>query len=201
MAGRPPRKPDEIRAFILSVSIKLIEEEGLAGFSARELARRIKYSPGTIYNHFSSLDHLILTIEGGVLDQLAEALEAVPHTGDPRARLSGMADAYLRFTHDNPKLWNLLFEHHLPNGLSVSQDYQAKLERPLRLIEEVLAQIKVDAGPQDVKRSARVLWASVHGITSLSTTDKLSNVTSDSAPDLVKDLLSTYLDGWTASSG
>ena len=49
------------------------------------------------------------------------------------------------------------------------------------------------------KRAARVLWAGVHGITSLSTTDKLSIVTTEAAGSLVADLVATYLAGLRAS--
>ena len=45
------------------------------------------------------------------------------------------------------------------------------------------------------KRAVRVLWAGVHGITSLSTADKLSIVTTEAAGRLVDDLVSTYLLG------
>ena len=51
--------------------------------------------------------------------------------------------------------------------------------------------------PAARQRAARVLWAGVHGITSLSTADKLSNITSEAAGPLVHDLVSTYLAGLT----
>jgi hypothetical protein len=40
-----------------------------------------------------------------------------------------------------------------------------------------------------------VLWAGVHGITSLSTADKLSVVTTEAATVLINDLVGTYLTG------
>ena len=51
------------------------------------------------------------------------------------------------------------------------------------------------ASEPERKRAARVLWAGVHGITSLSTADKLSIVTTEAAGRLVDDLVSTYLAG------
>ena len=45
------------------------------------------------------------------------------------------------------------------------------------------------------QRAARVLWAGVHGITSLSTADKLSVVTTETANRLIEDLVATYLSG------
>jgi hypothetical protein len=45
------------------------------------------------------------------------------------------------------------------------------------------------------QRAARVLWAGVHGITSLSTADKLSIVTTEAASRLIDDLVETYIRG------
>jgi hypothetical protein len=50
----------------------------------------------------------------------------------------------------------------------------------------------------DRHRAARVLWAGVHGITSLSTADKLSVVTAETAGRLVDDLIGTYVKGLRA---
>jgi hypothetical protein len=46
-----------------------------------------------------------------------------------------------------------------------------------------------------------VLWAGVHGITSLSTADKLSIVTTETAARLIDDLIGTYLAGLSARAG
>ena len=59
--------------------------------------------------------------------------------------------------------------------------------------------IKPLAAHTDSTRHARVLWASVHGITSLATAEKLSNVTSANAADLVEDLVRTYTAGLKAT--
>lgn len=194
MGRRSVHTPEELRENILQAATELITASGLGGMSAREIARRIGYSAGTIYNVFDNLDDLILTIEGRMLDQLDNKLSALPAGLPPRAALLQLAEAYLAFTHANPKLWNLLFEHHLPPSTDVPVAYKAKLEGLLNRVEAAIAPL-VGGTDADKKRSARVLWAGVHGITSLSTADKLSNVTVESAWPLVKDLVETYLDG------
>ena len=45
-----------------------------------------------------------------------------------------------------------------------------------------------------------MLWAGVHGITSLSTADKLSVVTNETASRLIEDLVGTYLAGLTSQA-
>lgn len=198
MGRRSVHTPEELREHILTTATELISASGMAGLSAREVARRIGYSAGTIYNVFKNLDDLILTIEGRMLDELDRTLEALPVDADPRRHLLQLAEAYLTFTHQHPRLWNLLFEHHMPQGTEIPPEYRMKLEGLLGRIENALRPLAQSDSEDEVRRRARVLWASVHGITSLSTADKLSSVTTESAWPLIKDLVETYLDGIAA---
>lgn len=200
MGRRSIHTAEELRELILTSSTELIESEGLSGLSAREIARRIGYSPGTLYNVFDNIDDVILTIEGRLLDRLSATLEAVPPSDDPRDRLKKLALAYLHFTHENPNLWNLLFEHHMRPGADIPAWYQEKLESLLGEVERELARLPGNPNPETAARSARVLWAGVHGITSLSTTDKLATVTTEAATPLVEDLVENYLRGLTADT-
>ncbi len=200
MGRRSVHTAEELRELILSAATSLIENGGLASLSAREIARRIEYSPGTLYNVFENLDDLVLTIEGRMLDSLSNRLSEVSSGSDPRTHIKNLADVYLQFTHDNPRLWNLLFEHHLPTDRNIPDWYQAKLDDLMQRIETALAPLMPNHDEFALKRAARVLWAGVHGITSLSTTDKLSTITAESARPLVDDLVDTYLAGLSERS-
>jgi AcrR family transcriptional regulator len=196
MGRRSIHTAEELRELILKAATELIESDGLAGLSAREVARRIGYSPGTLYNVFDNLDDLVLTIEARLLDRLAARLAEVPSASSPQEQLQRLAETYLRFTSENPRLWNLLFEHHMPAGKDIPDWYRMKLDGLMARIEEALTPV-MNSDPAARQRAARVLWAGVHGITSLSTADKLSNITSEAAGPLVHDLVSTYLAGLT----
>lgn len=195
MGRRSEHTPDGLRALIIEASERIIVSEGLAGLSAREIARAVGYSPGTIYNIFDSLDDLILQIEARLLDDLDARLAGLPTEGPAHGRVLQLARAYLAFTSERPRLWNLLFEHHLPVSIAVPDWYQEKLDALLRRVEDVLTPLIPGANTADAARSARVLWAGVHGITSLATADKLSSITSDTAQALVDDLVQNYLAG------
>jgi AcrR family transcriptional regulator len=195
MGRRSLHKPQELRSMILDASRDIIETNGLAGLSAREIARRIEYSPGTIYNMFENLDDVILHVEAQMLDDLDKRLEVVMTEPPTIERVRKLAVAYLHFTHEKPKLWNLLFEHHMPAGVDLPVWYQQKLEGLLSHVEKVLAPLFPPGRDMERKRAARVLWAGVHGITSLSTADKLSVVTTEAATVLINDLVGTYLKG------
>jgi AcrR family transcriptional regulator len=198
MGRRSSHTPQQIRALILDAAQEIIEAQGLAGLSAREIARRIGYSPGTIYNMFANLDDVVLNVEARVLDGLDQRLSGVEPGGDGRDtgdRLIRIARAYLAFTQEKPRLWNLLFEHHMPRGTELPAWYQQKLEGLTAQIERALAPYFPPGREDERRRAARALWAGVHGITSLSTADKLSVVTTETAGRLIDDLIGTYLAG------
>lgn len=198
MGRRSSHTPDQLRELILDAAQAIIETNGLAGLSAREIARRVGYSPGTIYNMFENLDDVVLHVEARVLDaldaRLAAALNGPPEDGARR-----LAEAYLAFTHERPKLWNLLFEHYMPGGSDTPAWYQQKLELLMTRVESALAPLFPAGAEAERRRAARVLWAGVHGITSLSTANKLSNITTEAAGPFVADLVKNYLDGLTAN--
>lgn len=198
MGRRSTHTPQQLRELILNAAQSIIEANGLAGLSAREIARRIEYSPGTIYNMFENLDDVVLHVEARVLDALEARLSQVLQSGSQDGAALRLAHAYLAFTHEKPKLWNLLFEHHLPQDASLPPWYQEKLERLMARVEETLASHFSPTAGTERRRAARVLWAGVHGITSLSTADKLSVVSSESAGTLIDDLVGTYLAGLAA---
>ena len=196
MGRRSIHTPEQLRQLILDAAAAIIEANGLAGLSAREIARRIGYSPGTIYNMFENLDDVVLNVEGRVLDALDERLAVeLAKGGDQKTLVMRLAQAYLSFTSERPKLWNLLFEHYMPGGTDTPPWYQEKLERLMGRVETAVAPIYPPDAVMERQRAARVLWASVHGITSLSTANKLANVTTEAAAMLVSDLINNYLAG------
>ncbi len=200
MGRRSTHTPDQLRELILNAARSIIETNGLAGLSAREIARRIGYSPGTIYNMFENLDDVVLHVEARVLDELDARLAAALTDNVPQDRAARLAEAYLAFTHEHPKLWNLLFEHYMPGGSDTPPWYQERLELLMNRVETALAPLFPPGAEAERKRAARVLWAGVHGITSLSTTNKLSNITAEAAGPFVDDLVKNYLAGIAANA-
>jgi AcrR family transcriptional regulator len=199
MGRRSTHTPQQLRELILDAAQDIIDAQGLAGLSAREIARRIGYSPGTIYNIFDNLDDVVLNVEARVLDGLDKRLADIHQAeSDAGGRLIRIAHAYLAFTQEKPRLWNLLFEHHLPAGVDLPAWYKQKLEGLMGHVERALAPHFAPGGEGDLQRASRVLWAGVHGITSLSTTDKLKVVTTETAASLVDDLIGTYMAGLAA---
>ena len=195
MGRRSRHTPEQLRELAIQSTRQIIAEVGLAGVSAREIARRIGYSPGTLYNLFDSLDDLVLEVEAALLDKLDRRLAELPAEGSQRHQLGQIAHAYLSFSREHPKLWNLIAQHEIPPNSDVPPWYSERLERVVDRIERALAGSASPNNSQSLKRSARVVWAGLHGIASLSTAEKLSSLTHDSAYVMADDFIETYLAG------
>lgn len=193
MARRSDHSREELHELILESARKIAEKEGLRGLSARRIARDIGYTIGTIYNFFTNLDDVIVHMNGRTLDTLYKYLITIPLEGEPEDRLISIAERYIKFVSDHPKLWSVLFEHHLPEPHSNPDWYYEKIARLRDLIEEALAPLFPPGAEMDRLQSARILWSSVHGICTLAVTEKLA--ASASVTVMTKSLIKDYLAG------
>ena len=68
MGRRSDHTRSELKQLFVEEGRRQLGEVGLARFSARDVAKRVGYSIGTIYNVFGSYDGLILAINARTLD-------------------------------------------------------------------------------------------------------------------------------------
>ncbi|WP_020418565.1 TetR family transcriptional regulator [Amycolatopsis sp. ATCC 39116] len=87
-----------LRDELVRVSLDLIAERGVAGFSVAEVARRAKVSPGAPYRHFPERESLLAAVAATVACQLADEVRAaVEREDDPAAALAAAAGAYTAY--------------------------------------------------------------------------------------------------------
>jgi len=165
----------------------------MRGLTARRIAAEIGYAPGTIYNLFSNLDDLILHVRGETLDAFYEFMSANKVRGTPEEILINIANNYITFVREHPKLWGLVFEHRLPDGQDVPDWYHDKSLRLLKLAENAIAVLFSTEQVEDRFHHAQVLWASLHGICSIQIAGKLVN--KEPAELMAKSLITKYVEG------
>jgi len=200
MGRRSDHDREEIHDMILTAASDIVSEGGLRALSIRQIARRIGYSVGTIYNLFAGEDDIIVHLNGRTLDDLHDALVAVPTRRGVAGSLQALAAAYLDFTLAHGNLWNALFEHRLPAGAALPRWYDDKIRRLLTLVEAPLEPLFGPRRRRQRLHAARVMWAGLHGICSLAGGGKLGLVTDQSVADMVKAFVATYLRGLTPDS-
>lgn len=137
-------------------------EVGFANFSAREVAKRIGYSIGTIYNVFGSYDQLILAINGRTLDLWLGYLKARLATSQSD-RLRSAVEAYFEFALENRHTWTALYDFRLPADVPLPDAYQAKVTALFGLVVGELEAVLPDGRKHEAEPLARSLLATVHG--------------------------------------
>ena len=137
-------------------------EHGFARFSARQVAREIGYSVGTIYNIFPSLDHLLIAINTRTFVEWAEFVERRLQTaGDDR--IGALVHGYFDFAREQTNLWLAIYDHRLPPGMALPVD-DDETRRGLTFIDiRELAAVLPQLDGDEVERLARSLIATVHG--------------------------------------
>ena len=137
-------------------------EVGFARFSAREVAKRIGYSIGTIYNVFGTHDRLILAINTRTFrlwaDHLRERLEA---TEADRIRV--LVEGYFSFARENPNLWMAIYDHRLPPDAVMPEEFEKQRTELTEIVTAEVAAALPEAARPHVPRLARSLIATVHG--------------------------------------
>lgn len=200
MARRSAHSPEELRQRILEAAQGIIERDGLIGLSAREIARAIGYSPGTLYNIFENLDDLLLTLQTHMLANLVEELKAVPEGATPQQSIDALSRAYVDFALRNKLMWNLLFTHSMPTQMLAPAALVDNVNKVSELVEKPIGQMLSEASKQDVELAAKALWAGVHGVTAIAVTEKGPTLNPATALVFVQQLVSTYTRGLTSKA-
>lgn len=139
----------DLRAAVLAAAGKLIEEEGLAGLSVREAARRAGVSHNAPYRHFPDRDALLAALAAEGFTQLEKALE----------KRSGreLGEAYVRFALAHPQRFRLMF-----------------MTRQAGAMGEHFAKAFAGLGAE-AKFAAGAAWSLVHGLADLILDGHLEN--------------------------
>ena len=194
MARRADHSRDELADLVISAAEALACEEGLRGVAMRRIATAIGYAPGSIYNAVGDLDEVLLRVNARTLKRLRVHLAGVVDpAGAPLDNALAVADGYLDFVFRQPRLWGLILEHMLPKGSAFPIWYEEALGETMRLVDDVLKPLIVDE--EERRRSVATLWASLHGLASLSTSGKLAVVDTDDPHAMAHLLIRRFLEG------
>lgn len=167
------RRRGRNRQAILDAALELIEQSGVDGWSMRELAGRVEYTPGALYRYFDSKAALLGALTADAMQQLRARLVESGSGGGPLGTLEELGLAYLDFAATQPTLFRLGFVQMPSRRTSLSSE-----PSPDSPYAVVLAAVRaaVDAG--EIRTSttftdehiAFTIWATVHGMAVLEQT-------------------------------
>jgi AcrR family transcriptional regulator len=189
---RKQRDREKMRAEILQAAMVLFVTKGFEETSIRAIAKRIEYSPATIYLYYKDKQAIIhdLHLEG--FNRMGKDMSVLTMVRDPFERLLAMGRAYVKFAMENPDFYELMFIKKVPLiGMEKPEDWKAgalTFEALVAVVQECQARGRF-VGKEPVQLSF-LIWSCVHGICSLNCCERL---------DIIKDiphdqLISTAMD-------
>ena len=162
MGRRSDHSRSELERLIVAEGHRQMAEVGFARFSAREVAKRIGYSIGTLYNVFGSYDGLILAINAHTLTLWAKHLrERLESAGEDR--IAALVHGYFAFATENYNAWAALYDHRLAGGEPAPEWYQALAAELIGIAAGEIAAVLPERATPVAIPLARSLVATVHG--------------------------------------
>lgn len=164
VAAKAASAPD-LRSRILAASVALLETEGLAAMSMREVARRAGVTHQAPYHHFADRESILaeLVADGftELTRRLARANDRAPRLGR-RAALVEAGLAYVGFALEHPGVFRIMFRPELVDLCRFAAASEAgdraygELGRLVRLVHD-----------EDAPALASMHWSLVHGLACL----------------------------------
>jgi AcrR family transcriptional regulator len=162
MGRRSDHSRAELEALILAAGEAQLAETGFARFSAREVAKRIGYSVGTLYHLFGSYDRLMLAINARTLRAWSAFLEERLQAADGD-RIAALVFGYFDFAADNRNLWMALYDHRMAPDEPLSDEFVAAFGALAGIVEREVAAALGEAVKAEVRALAGSLVATAHG--------------------------------------
>src|SRR5674476_560312 len=123
---------------IIDAAWSLVSEEGLAGLSLRDLARRAGITAPTVYAYFDSKDAIYDAMFRRAATEFAESMAEPYDCDDPREVLAASVKRFCQFCTNSPAHYQLLFQRTIP-GFEPSPESYAPAVGSLALARDRLA--------------------------------------------------------------
>jgi AcrR family transcriptional regulator len=99
---------------IIEAAWSLVREEGLAGLSLRDLARRAGITAPTVYAYFDSKNDIYDAMFKQAATEFDEGMAEPFESDDPREILKATARRFSQFSTNSPAHYQLLFQRTIP---------------------------------------------------------------------------------------
>ena len=162
MARRKDHTRKQLRQMILEEGHRHLALVGYPRFSAKEVARRIGYSFGTLHNVMGGHDEFMAALNTRTFVLWADDVER-RLAGHVEDRIRQLVAAYFSFARENPNLWTAIYVHRLPPGMTLPDDQSEMRVRLTSIVAMEVASAIPGIATSDVWPLTESLIATVHG--------------------------------------
>ncbi len=155
---------------ILITARDLFVERGLEGVSIRRIAKLVGVTPGAIYRHYESKEHLLAEVAEAGFELFGNLLYKALEASSPEGRLYRTGQAYIEFGLTHPKYYEMIFmlsPEFWKHDHAMAKDYRLT-QGTFRFMVDRVREC-MDSGylkPGDPIEVATSLWLHAHGLMS-----------------------------------
>ncbi len=152
-----PAKTD--RASILHAAMKQVEHEGAESLAIRSVASTLGLAPNALYRYFESLAALEAAVAEEARLHMLEVMQKAAGRKGPAESIRAISEAYLRFAHEQPRIFALYLKTSAAHSDSPQCTPQCN-----RNTEFFLQQVTRIYGEKRAWEASYALWAFLHGL-------------------------------------
>jgi AcrR family transcriptional regulator len=169
ISDRKEREKEEMRKLIMDTAFQMFLKEGYAGTSLRDIAKKIEYSPSTIYLYYQDKDALFYDIQTKCFHDLIDRYQIVDEISDPLERLKEIGVAYMDYNSKNPQCFNLMFMLDSPLCAMKREDRWEKYGNVAGFFKYTVVECidKKVIKYSDPVAACVEIWALAHGLTTM----------------------------------
>ena len=162
----PTPEPADLRQRILDTSRTLLDEQGVAALSLREVARRAGVTHQAPYHHFADRESILAELVTQGFDELTRRLAKANRMAGSHSRLDMLVAsgcAYVGYALDQPGVFGIMFR---PDSCDVTR-FESAVLAGKRAHGELLELVRLIKGDPVDEMLASVVWSQVHGLATL----------------------------------
>ena len=152
-----PSKPyhkGNVSEDLFAVASRLIETEGIESLTLRRLCREVGVTAANFYNHYPSLEHLLLDVAAAGVDLMGTISSRVIKRIKSRdEKLVELTIQFVEFSLDHPDLFRVMYGQ--VNGSGTHERFYHRTE------ESFAELVKLIYG-EDIYRADDVVWSHTH---------------------------------------
>ncbi len=149
-----PAKTDRDR--VLAAAMRQVEEEGIENLAIRSVASALGLAPNALYRYFESLAALEAALAEEARLRMLEVMQKAAGRKGPAAAIHAISEAYLRFAHEQPRVFALYLK---TSGNDPDGNPQCT-----RNTEFFLKQVTRVYGEAHAWEASHTLWSFLHGL-------------------------------------
>jgi len=189
IASRKQKEKEDLSKKILDAAMELFTQQGFEQTSIRNIAKKIEYSPTTIYLYYKDKDAIFHALHQQGFAQLNSRMQVLMHVADPFERLKAMGRIYISFALENPELYELMFIQSAPIDFveATEDNIWAEGTNAFAYLKQTLSDCKLSGKFPllDIEPSAYVIWSALHGMVSLHIKNRCKAISPDNRTTIV----------------